>query len=521
MDLSSLLTPWLALAAVLIPLAYAERWIHSHLYGVGWLLTNEPRSATALYYLFLSPGVFVHEFVQWLVAGALNVETERVMAWPEAQENGTLRLDFVQPKNAGRVKTAIIGAVPLIVGLAIIAYISTSILDLDAFLTALQSGDITVIGPAARDLASTADFYLWLYLMFALTNAMLPTPEERSGWWIVLALFGGVLTFLVIIGVGDVLIETFTGPVAHGVSILTTAFGTILAVEVVAILIIGFFEEMLEHITRRQFDYSTQEPERYTREPGSNLPLAPGEPFPSIYNLELPLPDPAVQAELDAKKRRPVPAAGARPLPSEGRPAREPSAAAAFERSRPLPQQEPGRLAGEPLRSATAPSSGTRATASGPEERRSPAPPDRTEQRGEPPKRVDLPAAGLGVPPRRETAPDPAHDRPAERPAHPAGTVSPPARASSSAPFASRPLPIKPAPTEGPGTPPSGAESARRPPDDRSRSLPFSGPRPGEKPRERTLPAPLHKPDADKIDQTLSDESDSQDEIEYVDFDDL
>lgn len=517
MDLSSLLTPWLALAAVLIPLAYAERWIHSHLYGVGWLLTNEPRSATVLYYLFLSPGVFVHEFVQWLVAGALNVETERVMAWPEAQEDGTLRLDFVQPKNAGRVQTAIIGAVPLIVGLAIIAYISTSILDLDGFLTALQSGDITVIGPAARDLASTADFYLWLYLMFALTNAMLPTPEERSGWWIILALFAGVLAFLVIIGVGDVLIETFTGPVAHGVSILTTAFGTILAVEVVAILIIGFFEEVLERVTRRKFDYSPEEPEKYTREPGSNLPLAPGEPFPSIYNLELPLPDPAIQAELDAKKRRPVPAAGADPLPGESRPAREPSAAAAFERSRPLPQQEPGKLAGAPGRFAPVP----RAATGGPEQQRSPAPPDRTEPRGEPPKRVDLPAARQDVPPRREPAPGPSRERPAERPARPAGTVPPPARASSG-PFAGRPLPGKPAPTEGPRTPLSGAESARRPPDDRSRSLPFGGARPVEKPRERSLPAPLRKPDADEIDETPPDESDStEDDIEYVDFDDL
>lgn len=503
MDLSSLLTPWLALAAVLFPLAYAERWIHSHLYGVGWLLTNEPRSATVLYYLFLLPGVFIHEFVQWLVAGALNVETERVMAWPEAQEDGTLRLDFVNPKNAGRVKTAIIGAVPLMVGLAIIAYISTQILDLDAFLVALQSGDITVIGPAARELASTPDFYLWLYLMFAIANAMLPTPEERSGWWIVLALFAGVLAFLVIIGVGDVLIETFTGPVAHGVNILTTAFGTILAVQLVAILVIGFFEEVLERVTKRKFDYSTEEPEKSTREPGSNLPLAPGEPFPSIYNLDLPLPDPSIQAELDAKKRRPAPATSPRPGPSDSRPARDPSAAAAIERSGPLPQQSPSRPASQPPRPATA--TGPRAT---------PGTPEHTERRGEPPTRIERPAARRDVPPRREPAPGPTRDIPTERPARPAGIAPTPARASSG-PFGNRPLPGKPAPRPG-------AESARKPADTPSRSLPFGSSRPGDKPRERSLPAPLRKPASDEIDKTLPDEPDSvDDDVEYVDFDDL
>jgi len=96
MHLNDLLTPWLLLAAAIIPLVYVERWIHSHLYGVGWLLTNDKKSATALYYVILFPGVFVHEFTQWLVAGALNVKTRRVTSWPEGQDNGTLRLDFVQ-----------------------------------------------------------------------------------------------------------------------------------------------------------------------------------------------------------------------------------------------------------------------------------------------------------------------------------------------------------------------------------------------------------------------------------------
>ncbi len=491
MDLSNLLTPWLALAAVLYPLAYAERWIHSHLYGVGWLLTNEPRSATALYYLFLSPGVFVHEVVQWLVAGALNVETERVMAWPEAQEDGTLRLDFVQIKNAGRLATAIIGAAPLIVGLGLLAFISTSILDLDAFLIAVQSGDIRVIGPAARELASTADFYLWLYLMFAIANAMLPTPEERSGWLIVIGLFAVVLAFLVIIGVGDVLVETFTGPVAHAVNLLTTAFGTILAVEIGAILVIGLIEEMLERITKRKFVYATAEPEQTVREPGSNLPLAPGEPFPSIYNLSLPLPDPAIQAELDAKKRRA--AATPRPPAPESRPAPAPSGLTPLRESAASPGEAPRRdLAG-----------GVRPAPGMADDRRTPA----LAGRIEPPQRAQPPATP-GTPPRREPSAAPARtlpgERPApERPARPAesGSAKPTERPATG-PFASRPLPGAPASVDR-VRPAAPGGFPFKPPDSAPRR-PIDADETAEPERTPTAPA-----DGD------------EDEIEYVDFDDL
>src|SRR5512145_2508393 len=117
MTFSDLLTPWLLLIAVLIPLIFAEKWIHSHLYGVGWLLTNEKQSATILYYLILFPGVFLHEFTQWLVAGAINVPTKRLTTWPEPQENGTLRLDFVQVQPVDRIRSAIIGAVPFAIGI--------------------------------------------------------------------------------------------------------------------------------------------------------------------------------------------------------------------------------------------------------------------------------------------------------------------------------------------------------------------------------------------------------------------
>jgi hypothetical protein len=283
MNLGDLLTPWLTLAAVLLPLIYVEKWIHSHLYGVGWLLTDDQKSATALYYVLLFPGVFVHEFTQYLVAGALNVKIKKVIAWPDAQDDGTLRLDFVRFQKANRAQAAVIGAAPLITGLALVWLISSQVLSLHTVVEAIGTSDLDIIGSALRDAASAPDFLLWLYAIFTISNAMLPTPADRQGWPLVIVAFAVMIAFLVLIGVGDVLMETFTGPVAHGVERVTTAFATVLVAEVPGIMIIGFVEEILERTTKRKFEYSRprQERRRAERQPGSNIPLS-GDPLPSI-----------------------------------------------------------------------------------------------------------------------------------------------------------------------------------------------------------------------------------------------
>lgn len=420
MTLGNLLAPWLLLAGVLIALIYVEKWIHSHLYGVGWVLTNNKKSATALYYVLLSPGVFVHEFTQYLAAGVLNVRIKRVIAWPEAQDNGTLRLNFVTVQKAHSFQKAIIGASPLVTGLALVWVISNYILNLEEVLAALGKADLTLLGAALRELGSTPDFYLWLYLTFAISNAMLPTPADREGWPLALAGFGAILVFLVAIGVGEVLLDTFTGPVAHGVELLTTAFLTVLTVEIPAVIAIAFFEEIMERLTGRKFVYSQRPARGRGRQPGSAEPLPPGAPLPSVYNLNLPLPDPATDAGPSPRRREPAPAA----------PSREP------ERARPetavTPAQRPA-TAAAPLPSAR----GTPAPGS-PALR--PAPP------GAPPARPSQPSANRPAPSgsptsgARPATPSPFGERrpAADRPRDEGGWSAPP---SSSPPRAPRPLP--------------------------------------------------------------------------------
>ncbi len=289
------LSPWLSLAVVLVPLLYAEKWVHRHLYGIGWLLTDDTRSATMLYYILLSPGVFLHEFAQWLVAGALRIPTKKVRVWPEPQKDGTLRLDFVQLNKSGPIGAAIIGAAPMVVGIAVVWLISNYVLNLDELLSALHASDITAIGQALHRLGSTPDFYLWLYVLFAISNAMWPTPADRQGWPLLFGILAATVAFLVAIGTGDALLRTYRQSVVPVLEHVTAVVGMVWIVELPSMFILSISEKLLERSTERYFTYrQPTKPRR--RSPGSPEPLPDGTPKPSIYNMELPVPSPSTRS---------------------------------------------------------------------------------------------------------------------------------------------------------------------------------------------------------------------------------
>lgn len=486
MNLGSLLTPWIELAGVLVLLYYVEKWVQSHLYGVGWVLTNHPKTATALYYLLLSPGVFVHEFTQYIVAGALNVKIKRVMAWPEAQEDGTLRLNFVQIKQSNWVQAAVISAAPFLVGIALVWAISTRILGLDSLISALAAGDITLVGQALKNLARTPDFYLWLYLMFAISNAMLPTPADREGWPLLFAIFAVVIVFLVVIGTGKVLLETFTGPVAHGVRLLATALATVLVVETAAIVIIGFAEEIAERVTKRKFYYGQARAETSARErqPGSSDPLPAGVPMPSIYNLPLPVPSPSDIAP----RRPPRPAQGLGPTPIQAAP----------DALRPRPAPQP-LMADEPSEEEPVPGISPAQTA--PPARRAA---DFAPAANRPYVRPDSPAAPAGAPASRLS---PGPEEPEQTPAAGAVGLSGPAGSPSVANRFPRPTPpgdalSRPSALSPAQESPTGGISSR-----------FSGYRPAP-------PLTTDEDDDEEKDSDDRDDKDDQDDVQLVPFDD-
>ena len=429
MNYFDLVLPWIACGVALAALWAVRRWIQQHLLGVGLLVAQEQHLATVIYCVVVLPGLLVHELTRWIMAGVLNVKSTRVMKWPKADERGRIEPEFVRVDDKHNpLFMALIGGVPLVVSLALVLAISNSVLHLPAFVSAMATNDLNTIGPAIQKLIGQPDFLLWLYILFAISNTMWPTGEDRRGWEIIVGFVIGGLIVLAVIGFSAAEIRWFTGPIPQALNVLTTVALTVLIIDSLVALLIFVLERSTERMTHRYAPYRTAALE--TAKPKSEQDSAPH--LTSILQYRLPLPPPPAKGTA-----RPAvsasPASAAKPLPApSGRPAL-PSEAAKPSSTPALPSTA-GALTNPPKPTAPAPRPGEpiRPAASA-----TPAP------SGAPKPAISTPAAG--------TSPG---SNPAARPALPASTPSTPSGPPGSAPrplhvpaaVPGRPLPATPSP---------------------------------------------------------------------------
>lgn len=319
MQAFTLLTPWLVFLLILYPALWLERWIHQHLYGVGWLLTRDKQQATVFYYVILLPGIFLHEFTQWLFAGAFRLKTSKVKVWPRPQKNGSLRFDFV--KLAGRKHNRFIKAgfefSPVLTGLAAILFISNRIFNVDLLVAAAASGDLPLLLTALQRFIATPDFWLWLYLLFAVGNAMLPTPGDQLPFSWIARIAGGITLGLIIIGaLAGTGIATLQGPLTAILNRLAAAFAVILFVDLGAAALISLTERTLERMTGEQMRYTVRRQSRApTPEPGGEVPLPPELAPAPIDQRKLPIPPPPKKERKSIDRPQPLPEAKPANLP--------------------------------------------------------------------------------------------------------------------------------------------------------------------------------------------------------------
>src|SRR5215468_20502 len=181
-----LLIPWFSFGITIWLLLTVQRWIHRHLFGMGFLLAKEKHAATFFYYFLLAPGVFLHEISHYLMAGIFGIGHKKFDLFPHAQEDGSLEMGFIELEEIKNpVHAAFVGIAPLLTGMAAVVFISNSLLNLPQFFYSFQTGDINVISAAFTLLVRRPDFLLWTYVLFAVSNAMMPNAEDRRGWWII------------------------------------------------------------------------------------------------------------------------------------------------------------------------------------------------------------------------------------------------------------------------------------------------------------------------------------------------
>ncbi len=226
--------------------------MHQHIFKVGWLVTKQYQTTTILYYAFFLPGIILNQFIFWLAAGFLNVSAERTIQWPQKQEIGELKLDFIRlSKNVTPFRLAIISTAPLLVGMFAVWHIANNILNVPGFLTEMNiGGSLVNLSTALSHFTNAPDFWIWVYLAFAISNTMMPNFANLRAWRIVLTIIAILIAALYILGAGDqVVMSNLRGPVSNALNSLSSVFAIIIGLDIFMVAVLGTMEAIIERVT--------------------------------------------------------------------------------------------------------------------------------------------------------------------------------------------------------------------------------------------------------------------------------
>jgi hypothetical protein len=229
-------------------LVFLTQWITKHIQGIGYLLSGDGQVALLVYFVLILPGVFVHELSHALVAWVLGVKVRKLSIGPRPKgRSNTVALGSVEIASTGPLRASLIGLAPLIAGSATILLISGQVFGLRPF--PVRSG--TQLWQMVQTAYNAPDFWLWVYLVFAISNAMLPSSADRHAWGTALLFltlvvaavyFGGVLDQL---SAGRALSLTASVWMREAVAQLTLAFGVTVAVDLVVAAVLFVIEQTL------------------------------------------------------------------------------------------------------------------------------------------------------------------------------------------------------------------------------------------------------------------------------------
>jgi len=246
--------PFLWLAVTLALLLLTERWIHRHLQGFMLLLAGDLDVATVLYALLLLPGIILHELSHAVSAILLGVRVGRISIRPK-RAGQRVQLGFVPVEKTDVVRASLIGLAPLLVGSGIILLIGYLVFGLGAVGMAFSAGGWPSLVDGVGRMLDAPDAWLWAYVIFAVSNTMLPSRADRQAWTpvILFLLLVGALVWMA--GLGPAIVEMMGAPIATSLQWLTAMYAFTIMVDVPFVLLIALGERLLGRVKGVRVEY--------------------------------------------------------------------------------------------------------------------------------------------------------------------------------------------------------------------------------------------------------------------------
>jgi len=218
------------------------RWIAKHVRGIGYLLTEDGNFALTLYFLLMLPGVLLHELSHATAAWLLRVRVRRLSIGIRRKgRSRQVSLGSVDIAHTDPIRASLIGLAPLVAGCAAILWISNQVLGVKSLPRFGEPG----FWQALRTVYRVTDFWLWIYLVMAIGNVMLPSAADTQAWGtalIFIVFAAAVLYFSGLLGSISVSLAEWA---RNGASQLTYAFAVTVAVDLVFAVLVFAIEQTL------------------------------------------------------------------------------------------------------------------------------------------------------------------------------------------------------------------------------------------------------------------------------------
>ena len=234
---------------MLVPLIFLQRFLHREIQSVFLIISRDARVTMTIFQLIFLPGVFLHEGSHFLMAKLLGVPTGRFSILPRPLPNGRLQLGYVETARSDIVRDSLIGAAPLITGTVLVAYIAFYHLEMQVLLDVLRAGQLNLFWMGARSLPAVEDFYLWVYLAFAVSSTMMPSESDRHAWLELVIAVGILFSLVLLVGAGPWMWNNIAPLISNFLASVAVIFGLSAIIHVVLVLPTALFHKLLARVT--------------------------------------------------------------------------------------------------------------------------------------------------------------------------------------------------------------------------------------------------------------------------------
>lgn len=234
---------------MLVPLILLQRLLHREIQAVLLILTRDANITIGIFSIIFLPGVFLHELSHFVMAKILRVPTGRFSIFPRSLPGGRLQLGYVETARSDVVRDSLVGAAPLIVGTLFVAYVAVEHFEMRLLWDVLRNRQFDLFWLGLRALPNVGDFYLWFYLVFAVSSTMMPSESDRHAW-LELSISVGVLFAIVLLfGAGPWMMNNLAPQANNFFGFVAALFGLSNFVHILLILPTALIHKLLSRIT--------------------------------------------------------------------------------------------------------------------------------------------------------------------------------------------------------------------------------------------------------------------------------